>query len=346
MIPLKDDIPMMPQELKDRCVGTVLGFAIGDALGMPVEFLGRDQIRSYFGGDITCFQQAPPGHASSFLPSGSYTDNTQMLLITAECLIECRKMDPVRQAEILLSWFEHEVPHRTPSGASICACKHLSAGRPWNKSGVFSCETKVTSRMPPIGLLYCRDPQMLTKASLDNCSITHNEPRAKAACVFVAYLVARLVHSDLQSRPADQVMDAADHIGHMDGDLASLLRWTTEIVDLSPQEALFEIGTSCDVLEALPAAVYCFLKYPRNYSEAIVAAVNAGDATDTIGALAGCFVGSLNGASAIDRKWLNGIENPDLLLGMGECLADLLTPESQTSAAWGRNSNQRTNLFK
>jgi ADP-ribosylglycohydrolase len=324
MIPFKEEDPMEPQELKNRCVGTIAGFAIGDALGMPVGFLSREQIRSFYGEDITCYRQAPPGHANAFLSSGSYTDNSQMLLATAECLIECGKMDPARQAEFLLSWYENTVPHRSPSGASINACKHLSAGKPWNKSGVFSCEIKVTSRMPPIGLFYCRDPQMLTRASLDNCSITHNEPRAKAACVFVAYLVARLVHSDMHSRPADQVLDAADHISHMDRDLAGLLQWTTEIVDLSPREALFEIGTSCDVLEALPAAVYCFLKYPRNFSEAIVAAVNAGDATDAIGALTGCFVGALTGASGIDSRWLAGIENPELLKGTGECLANLL----------------------
>lgn len=337
---------MKSQELRDRCIGTVAGFAIGDALGMPVEFLTRDQIRNHYGRGITCFQQAPPGHANAFLPSGSYTDNTQMLLITAECLMECRRMDPARQADILLSWYEHTVPHRTPSGASICACKHLSAGKPWNKSGVFSCETKVTSRMPPIGLFYYKDPQMLTRASLDNCSITHNEPRAKAACVFVAYLVSRLVHSDLHSRPADQVLDAADYISLMDKDLAGLLRWTAEIVDLSPQEALFEIGTSCDVLEALPAAVYCFLKYSRNFSGAVVAAVNAGDATDTIGALAGCFVGALTGASGIDRKWLAGIENPDLLTGTGECLAELLIPERRTSPPRIKHLNQNMNLSK
>jgi len=316
---------MEPDELKSRCVGVVAGFAVGDALGMPVEFLSRDQIQLYFDKDITCFMQAPPGHASAFLPSGSYTDNTQTLLVTAECLIECKKMNPARQADALLSWYQNIVPHRTPSSANVCACKHLSAGKPWNKSGVFSCESKVTSRMPPIGLLYHRDPQMLTRAAMDDCSITHNEPHAKAACVGVAYLIARLVLSDERSRPADQVLDMADYISHLDKDLAGLLRWTTEIVDLSTEEALFEIGTSSDVLEALPAAIHCFLKYPRDHSGAVFAAVNAGDATDIIGALAGCFVGAFDGSTSIDRQWLGEIENSDVLIGVGENIADLLS---------------------
>ena len=321
---LQGSDPMKPNELKSRCVGTIVGFAIGDALGMPVEFLERDQIQRYFGKKISGFLKAPPGHANDFLPQGSYTDNTQTLLATAECLIECKKMDPARQADALLSWYLNTIPHRTPSNANMRACKHLSTGRPWNKSGVFSSDCQVVSRMPPIGLLFYRTPQPLTRAALDNCIITHNEPRARAACVSVAYLISRLVGSDDRSWPADQVLETADYISHMDEDLAGLMRWATQIVHLCPKEALFEIGTSSDVLETIPAAIYCFLKYPRNLSDAVLAAVNAGDAADSIGSLAGCFVGALAGADAIDPQWLIELENSDVLIGVGENLANLI----------------------
>lgn len=315
---------MEPDEIRRRCVGTIVGFAVGDALGMPVEFLSREQIRRYYGKEISSYVQAPAGHASDFLPQGSYTDNTQTLLATAECLIECRKMDPARQADALLSWYRNIVPHRTPSSANMRACKHLSSGKPWNKSGIFSSDCQATSRMPPIGLLFYRHPQTLTRAALDNCIITHNEPRARAACVAAAYLVSRLVQSDERAWPGDQVLETADYISHLNEDLAGLMRWSTQIVHLSPREALFEIGTSCDVMETIPAAIYCFLKHPRDLTSAVLAAVNAGDAADSIGSLAGCFVGALAGSDVIDKQWLRDIENYDVLVGVGENLANLL----------------------
>ena len=315
---------MNPNEMKDRCVGTILGFAVGDALGMPAEFLSQEQIQRYYGNKISEFIQAAPGHANDTLPKGSYTDNTQTMLSTAECLIECKKIDPARQAEALLSWFLNTVPHRTPSNANMRACKHLSTGRPWNKSGVFSSECQAASRMPPIGLLLHDRPQVLTRAALDNCTITHNEPRARAGCVGVAYLISRLVQADERAWPADQVLETADHVSYLDEDLAGLIRWTTQITHLSPREALFEIGTSADVLETIPAALYCFLKYPRNFTDAVLAAVNAGDAADMIGALAGCFVGALAGGKAIEKKWVMGIENSDVLIGVGKNLANLI----------------------
>jgi ADP-ribosyl-[dinitrogen reductase] hydrolase len=316
---------MDPKELRNRCIGAIVGFAVGDALGMPAEFLSREQIRRYYGKPISGFLQAHAGHASDFLPEGSYTDNTQTMPATAECLIECGKMDPARQADALLSWYQNTLPHRTPSTANLRACKHLASGRPWNKSGVFSSGCTAAMRMIPIGLYFNRCPEELTRAALDACIITHNEPRARAASVAVAYLTARLLQSDERSWPADQVLETADHIARLDEDLAAVLRWTTQITHLPPEEALFEIGTSSDAIETVPAAIYCFLKHPRNYSGAVMPAVNAGDATDSIAALTGSFVGTLAGVQAIDKQLLRGLENSDLINGVGENLADALT---------------------
>jgi poly(ADP-ribose) glycohydrolase ARH3 len=103
-----------------------------------------------------------------------------------------------------------------------------------------------------------------------------------------------------------------------------MLRWTTQITHLPPEEALFEIGTSSDAIETVPAAVYCFLKHPRNFLGAVLPAVNAGDATDSIGALTGSLVGALAGIQAIDKQLVNGLENSDVLIGVGENLAELL----------------------
>lgn len=316
---------MDPKELRNRCVGAIAGFAVGDALGMPAEFLSREQIRRYYGKPISGYLKAHPGHASDFLSEGAYTDNTQTMLATAECLLECKKMDPPRQADALLTWYQSTVPHRTPSSANLRACKHLESGRPWNKSGVFSSGCPAAMRMIPIGLYFHRHPEELTRAALDDCTITHNEPRARAGSVAVAYLIARLLQSDERSWPADQVLETADHIAHMDEDLAAVLRWTTQITHLPPDEALFEIGTSSDTIEAIPAAVYCFLKHPRNFSGAVLPAVNAGDATDSIAALTGSFVGTLSGAQAIDKQFLRGLENSDVVTGIGENLATALT---------------------
>jgi ADP-ribosylglycohydrolase len=318
--------------LKDRCIGAIAGFAIGDALGMPAEFLSREQIGRYYGKPISDFTRAHPGHANDSLPLGSYTDNTQTMLAVAECLIECRKMDPARQADALLSWYLNTVPHRAPSTSNIQACKHLSMGRPWNKSGVYSGGNAAAMRMTPIGIFFHKSPETLIRAALDNCIITHTEPRARAGAVSVAYLTARLLQSDERCWPGDQVLETADRIAYLDEDFAAVLRWTTQITHLPPKEALFEIGTSSDAIETIPAAIYCFLKHPGDFAGAVLAAVNAGEAADSIASLAGSFVALTSGLAAIDQKWLKSVENADVLIGVGETLARMVVHPGMAAA--------------
>jgi ADP-ribosylglycohydrolase len=309
------------QVLNNRFSGAMLGFAIGDALGMPAQFLTREQIRRYYGKPIMTFTRAHEGHASEFLPQGSYTDDTQMMLATAECLVECGKMDPARQADALLAWHLNTVPRRTTMRANELACKHLAAGKPWAKSGVFSCGCGAAMRMPPVGLFYFSDPQALVRAALDDCIITHTDPRAKAAAVAVAYLIARLVQSNEHSSPGDQVLEIADCVDPIDHDMSAMMRWVTQIVHLPPEEALFEIGTSSDSLEVVPAATYCFLKHPRHFAQATLAAANAGDASDSTAALAGSFVGAFAGSGAIPKEWNEQVEDSDVLKAIAEQLA-------------------------
>jgi ADP-ribosylglycohydrolase len=290
---------------------------------MPAQFLSPVQIRRYYGKPIADFVAAHPGHASDFLPAASYTDDTQMMLATAESLIECGKMDPARQADALLDWYLNTVPHRTPMRAHLRACKHLSTGRAWSKSGVFSGGCGAALRTTPIGLFLHASPDLLVRAAMDNATITHTEPRARAAAVAVAYLTGRLVAASERSSPGDQVLETADRIADLDGDVAAMLRWVTQIVHLPADEALFEIGTSSDALEAVPAAIYCFLKHPRAYSQAVLAAVNGGDAADSIGALAGGFVGAFAGVDALPPAWRERIENRELLADVAASLAAL-----------------------
>ncbi len=323
---------MDPRVLRERCVGTIVGFAVGDALGMPAQFLSRDQIRRYYGAPLTTFTRAHQGHASQTLAAASYTDDTQMMLATADCLLECGRMDPARQADALLAWYQSSIPARTPMRANELACKHLAAGKPWTKSGVFSGGCGAATRMPPLGLVYFRNPDALVRAALDDCIITHTDPRAKAASVAVAYLVARLLQSNDRTSPGDQVLEVADCVHAIDADMAAMLRWATQIAHLPPEEALFEIGTSSDSLEVVPAAVYCFLKHPRHYSSAVLTAVNAGDASDSIAALTGSFVGAIAGAEAIPSQWRTEIEDGDVLVAIGEQLADI-AENSQASEA-------------
>ena len=178
-----------------RFQGAFLGLAIGDALGKPAKFLSREQIKEYYGGEIRGLTAAHRGHVYGSLEAGCYTDETQLNMLVAESLLHDGHIDPAELAERLVDWFR-SADCRGPGPSVAIACKHLASGIPWNKSGVHTAGCGASVRALPIALLYHRDDEALKESTRLSSLITHNEPKATAGAVAVAYLVSRLLHTE------------------------------------------------------------------------------------------------------------------------------------------------------
>ena len=66
-------------------------------------------------------------------------------------------------------------------------------------------------------------------------------------------------------------------------------------------------GTGLDALESVPAAFAAAMTEPV-FENAVFAAVNAGGASDTVGALTGAIAGAAGGASGIPQDLIDGLE--------------------------------------
>lgn len=315
--------------LPARFQGAFLGLAVGDALGMPAKFLSREQIVEYYGGELHGFMAAHRGHASGALAAGSYTDETQLNQIVAESLIHCSRLDPANLAERLVEWF-HSEDCRSPGSSVATACKHLASGAPWNKSGVHTAGCGASVRALPLALLYHRDEEALKENTRVASLITHNEPKAIAGAVAVSYLISRLLHMDAMHASA-LVRGAAHFIEAIDREMAAQIRWVLSLLSLPCSEALAEIGTSGYVIETVPAAIYCFLKTPTDFSTSVLTAANAGDDADSVACLTGAFSGAYNGIHAIPAEWLSQLEDREWLRNMADRLYELSFLQDQAA---------------
>jgi ADP-ribosylglycohydrolase len=306
------------QDLLSKFHGTIFGLAIGDALGMPAEFLTRKQIKRYYGGEIKDFIKGHPGHVNAHLAAGSYTDDTQLNLIIAESIIKCNKVDPTDIAERLVEWHNSK-ECRAPGPSIAKACKHLTNGTPWNKSGVHTAGCGASIRVAPIGLYDHANLDKLKEDVHVASVITHNEPKAIAGSIAVAYWVARLISLE-ELDPKQLIDETADFIQDVDNEMAETMRWVYTLLDVPLEEALFEIGTSGYVLETVPAGIYCFIKSPKNFSKSVLSAVNAGDDADSVACITGALSGAYNGIKGISKKWISSIEDKELLCDIAESL--------------------------
>lgn len=296
--------------IEDRFVGSILGLAIGDAMGMPFEGMYPEQIRSCWNGKG--FQPA----ARRGLEAGQYTDDTLMAICHLKSLMDSGGMDPEDTAQKFIQWFDSG-DLRGIGRATAISMRRLKQGYPWQESGAggkFAAGNGGAMRIAPVGLFYYNDITALKEAVRQAVVITHSNPEAVAGATAVAYIVARAARGDLD--PAVAIRDTREFVGDsaVSRNLARaeiFLRNNT-----GPEEALKALGTSGYVVETVASAIFCFLLTPRDFKSTVVNAVMGGVDADTTAAVAGAVSGAFNGVSRIPRDWVTNLENNEMLTAM------------------------------
>jgi ADP-ribosylglycohydrolase len=165
----------------------------------------------------------------------------------------------------------------------------------------------IASRGVPVGLLHAvgrfDDAGLRHDAELV-ARLTHGSPAAIAATTAVAFAVNLAARGE--DEPSAWLGQTAAFLAG--GELAEALARTDELIraETSPSDALAAVGTGQTATESVPAALVAALG-ATVFEEAVFSAVNAGGATDTIGAIAGGLAGARFGASGIPQGLIDGL---------------------------------------
>jgi ADP-ribosylglycohydrolase len=297
----------MAADISDRFRGCFLGVAVGDALGMPVEGYTAYEIESRFG-PVKDMMPAPEGHFHTGLKAGQFTDDTEETLLLAESLIDSYGFSGDHFAGKLMDWGSlwtlDESRNRGIGFTTRSSVENMLAGQSWKESGLDIPSCGAAMRAAPIGLLYHCDLSMVARYAELQSIPTHCGAAARAGSVAVAVAVALC----LQDFPKGMVLKtAADMARKVDRKFADRLLWLGTILDQEPSEALKAIGNSPLVAETVPAAFYCFMKFPPE--EALIAAASGGGDTDSIASISGALLGASLGTAWIPERWLCCLED-------------------------------------
>ncbi|MDA8146359.1 MAG: ADP-ribosylglycohydrolase family protein [Thermaerobacter sp.] len=297
-----------PQE---RFAGSLLAAAAGDALGMPVEGLTAEEIRARWGSVRHYLSGGDLG-------PGQYTDDTQQTLALARSLLAAGGFAPEAWAGELVEWYRGG-PRRA-GRASLQAARNLARGA--YPSGVSSVGCGAAMRVAPLGLLYARDGARLLASAAQSARLTHEHPAAVAGAVAMAWAVGEAA-TTATVEAASFLEGAAEVARGWDRELAGRIRRVEEFWGLEPAAALGRIGTSGDVRETLPAALYCFLLSPGDLAGVLTRAVEAGGDTDSVASMAGALAGAYGGACSLPRAWYDGLEDREEIEEVARALWEL-----------------------
>ena len=145
---------MLNRELLQRITGSLLGAAIGDALGMPNEDLTQEERDRYYGGEIQDFKNPNENSPCRNLRAGQHTDDTQLIIATAESLIESGGFNPGSLKNKLIDWLDMRDDGRYRGEATKQGIMNLKKGVSWRKAGVNKSGCGSSTRSIPFGLFY------------------------------------------------------------------------------------------------------------------------------------------------------------------------------------------------
>lgn len=296
--------------MKNKYIGSMLGLAIGDAFGAPVEFLERGKFpyidRYYKGGKFN-------------LSIGEYTDDTAMALCLAQSLIECNGLNQKDQLEKYIKWFKEG--YMSATGRAIGCGKQVykalfkfmatncnECGNSKFKKGAGNGSLM---RIAPIALFYKNHPlKTVMKMAEKSSYTTHGLKICADACrVYSGLIVGALDGIDKAKLLSKEYFK---HICNEDKDYKydDLIKIIMEgSYKIKSEE---EINSSGYVINTLEAALWAFYN-TNSFKEGLILAVNLGNDSDTIGAIYGQLAGAFYGEENIDEYLKENLKNKNLI---------------------------------
>lgn len=348
------------QVMRSRYEGCLLGGAVGDALGYPVEFMKEAAIRAEYGpqGIRTLAQAGRPAVIS---------DDTQMTLFAANAIV-CReqlggdlrkslwtaycewlgtqgdtsRMDDPERPKM---WVYNEPKMhawRAPGNTCLAAIRNSPHGGAIQQPVNGSKGCGAVMRAAPFGLAVsakgaCGDGDVgVYKMAVEDAALTHGHPMAWASSCALAQMIYQIV----QQRPGrDYRLEKVVPMSffHMDpavnGQLQALLRRAVQLAQdkkVSDLDGVHALGEGWVAEEALAIAVFCAVRYQDNFAAAICAAVNHGGDSDSTGAICGNILGAWLGREAVEAAFdLNDLELREVIVKMADQLYEAVNARAR-----------------
>lgn len=314
-------------ELKAKFRNVIYGVAVGDALGTPVQFCSREELRKY---PITGMKD----DGTYRLTAGTWSDDTSMTLALAESLGRLNDIDYEDIMDNFAKW--NDCGKFTPEGKAfdqghICLAaienwlnrKELGLPEKAVDCGLTKFEDNGNGslmRILPISFYiytkYGKKSYLHGDIVRNVSKLTHAHPVSQFACEFYCNMIYQMLENPKLSKKeifenAKDVMLKIWKAPKLKNSKAELKNAFDRLYDsdfcvVSDEE----IQSSGFVVHSLEAAIWCFLN-TNNYCDCTLKAVNLGEDTDTIAAIAGGLAGIFY--AEIPKDWLDELRGKEVI---------------------------------
>lgn len=311
-------------------INGMMGLVVGDALGMPVQFVDRDELKKHP-------VETMEGYGTYNMPPGTWSDDSSMALATLDSI---REKGGVDLNDIMIRfgyWLMYG--EYTPFGEAfdigntcLDAIKQYAIAEDVDtcgKTGEWANGNGALMRIMPVCLYAYEkvaakewDLKQALECVHQTSALTHNHMRSKMACGIYYFMINNVIEGcgTLLERLQNGVDDAVkfyhgDIVNHVELAYYARLFHLDEFAERSEDE----IKSSGYVVDSLEAAVWSLVT-TDSFEEALLRAVNLGDDADTVGAIAGGLAGLYYGYGSVPEEWRKQIVKGEEIVGLCELI--------------------------
>lgn len=344
---------------KDRIRGSLIGGAIGDALGYPVEFIDSYTgiQRRYGDAGITRLDVKQWWKNEDNSTGKAWiSDDTQMTLFTACGILNAKEKGsaPIPSiCEAYIEWYYTQsgrrskrfnecwigdIPElkqrRAPGNTCLTALSDIIAGRNSHNNSKGCGGVMRIAPIPLYGVAQGRisDIDTLGRLAADAAKLTHQHPLGFIPAAFTAHIIYRLATDEHPEKETfkEYIREGLESTQRMFSNHAeevekfvSLVKKAILLSDISTDDVRTiedELGGGWVAEETVAIAIYCALTHFENFERAMIAAVNHAGDSDSTGAVAGNLLGAATGYDAIPQFYKDDLELHDVILHIADDL--------------------------
>lgn len=300
---------------------SIYGFVVGDALGVPVEFLSRETLRN---NPIQDMEE----YGTHNQPKGTWSDDTSMVLATIDGIlnsqipnIDYKKIitnflnwkqkgeftpfgkvfDIGNSTSYALSIYQQHIYDNNPDDV-ICGTGNINS----NGNGSLMRILPISLYLYYLGINY-EDNKFFEIIKIIS-SMTHSHLYSILGCYIYTIYVIEILKVHDKNIAYKNMQNILQNICNKNDALIDIKNIYSRIVyeDISKLEEK-DIKSSGYVVDSLEATIWTILT-TNSFEESVLKAVNLGEDTDTIGALTGSLAGIIYGYNSISQKWINTLQ--------------------------------------
>lgn len=310
--------------MKNRVYDGIMGLCVGDALGVPVEFNSRESLIAKPVKDMI-------GYGTYNQPPGTWSDDSSMTLCLLDSL--AKGLDYKDIMDKFKAWLTegkytpYDEVFDVGVGTRKAINRFISGTEPIKCGGVQPRDNGNGSLMRILPLLYYIQPlygadflekdeayDIIHKVS----ALTHGHKRSQIACgIYLS--IASMLTKDMGLGVALEmgIKRSVQYYMQKPGYAAEITHYRRVSEGNFREIPEGEIRSSGYVVDTLEAALWCLLN-TKSYKDCVLKAVNLGEDTDTVAAVAGGLAGLYYGSESIPREWVDQIQRKDYIMELCE----------------------------